>query len=163
MSRCRALAVSAVTAATVALAAPTAVAWDDPNSIVVSPNMTAPGGQITVSVDAPECRSTGGTVSSPVFPTTPLQGMPGSNRVSASVRVNQNARAGSYSVTVRCDGRSITKQNAFTVIGGVQGGLGGSSTGTAPTDIAIGGGLVAVALVSGGVVMMRRHSARRAA
>jgi len=50
----------------------------------------------------------------------------------------------------------------FTVIGGVRGGLGGSSsTGATPADLAIGGGLVAAALVGGGVFWMRRRSENR--
>jgi LPXTG-motif cell wall-anchored protein len=48
------------------------------------------------------------------------------------------------------------------VIGGVRGGLGGSSaTGATPTDMAIGGGLVAAAVIGGGVFLMRRRAERR--
>ena len=45
---------------------------------------------------------------------------------------------------------------------GVRGGLGGStSTGATPTDMAIGGGLIAVAVVGGAVFWMRRRAEKR--
>jgi hypothetical protein len=160
MSRYRALAVSAVTAAVVGLAAPAAEAWDDPK-ITVTPSTIARGGQLTIRVDQDDCRTPGSTVSSPAFSTTQLSNLIG-GVPTATVRVNQNANAGSYTVTARCNGRTFTRQNAFTVIGGVQGGLGGSSTGTTATDIAIGGGLVTAALAGGGVFLLRRHAARKA-
>ncbi|MER7900431.1 hypothetical protein ABTX62_31110 [Streptomyces sp. NPDC096046] len=76
--------------------------------------------------------------------------------------INNNARPGSYDITVTCNGRTLTKPQAFTVIGGVRGGIGGSSTtGASPTDMAIGGGLVAAAVVGGGVFWMRRRTERR--
>ena len=163
MSRCRALAVAAVTAATVALAAPAAVAWDDPNAITVTPRVIARGGQLTITVDAPECASRGGTVSSSAFPTTPLHAAsPGSKKVVAEVKVNRDARGGPHDVTVRCGNHTLTKPNAFSVIGGVQGGLGGSSTGSTTTDLAIGSGLVAAAVVGGGVAVLRRQNRKAA-
>ncbi len=77
--------------------------------------------------------------------------------------INSNARPGSYDITVTCNGRTLTKPQAFTVIGGVRGGIGGSSTtGATPTDMAIGGGLVAAAVVGGGVFWMRRRAERHA-
>ncbi len=164
MRRYRALAVSAVTAAVVGLAAPMAAAWDDdhddPKAITVTPSVIAPGGQLRVTVDTPECRSVGGSISSPAFPSTQLR-TDSSGRPSATVTVNQNASRGTYDITARCDGRTITRSAAFTVIGGVQGGLGGSSMGATATDIAIGAGLVAAAALGGGVVMMRRRAESR--
>ena len=75
------------------------------------------------------------------------------------VRVNTNASPGAYSVTTNCEGQRRTVNDVFTVIGGVRGGLGGSSSsGATPTDIAIGGGLVAAAAIGGGVFWMRRRS-----
>ncbi|GHH71489.1 hypothetical protein GCM10018793_06730 [Streptomyces sulfonofaciens] len=158
MRRFRALAVSAVTAAAVGLAVPTAAAWNDPDNITVTPSVIARGGQLTVSVDAPECRTPGSTVESEAFPRTELQPVAGSNRVTATVRVFRNAARGSYDVTARCDGSTLTRRNAFTVIGGVQGGLGGSSKGVAGSDMAIGGGLVAAALLGGGLVLRHRRA-----
>ncbi|MEG8280239.1 hypothetical protein Q5694_28830 [Streptomyces sp. AHA2] len=77
--------------------------------------------------------------------------------------IHHNARPGSYDITVTCNGRTLTKPQAFTVIGGVRGGIGGSSTtGATPTDMAIGGGLVAAAVVGGGVFWMRRRAERHA-
>jgi hypothetical protein len=161
MRRYRALTVSTVTAAVVGLAIPAAAAWNDANFITVTPSLSARGDELTILVDAPECGTSDSTVSSPAFPTTQLEDMPDSNRVTATVRVHRNAGSGSYDVTARCDGRSLTERDAFTVIGGVEGGVGGSSVGATGTDIAIGGVLVAAALLGGGVVMMRRHAENR--
>lgn len=162
MRRYRVLALTAATAVAVGLAAPTAAAWDRPpnsgTSITVTPTTVPRGGQLTIEVEAPECRASGGSVTSPVFPDTPLQPRSGSNALVANPRVNSNAGQGLYDITVRCDGRIFTKPAAFTVIGGVQGGLGGSVTGTTGTDIALGGGLVAAAALGGGVVVMRRRA-----
>jgi hypothetical protein len=142
-----------------------AAAWDNPppsrTSITVSPTSVPRGGQLTIEVDAPECRASGGSVTSPVFPDTALQPRPGSRALVANPRVNSNAGQGLYDVTVRCDGRIFSKPAAFTVIGGVMGGLGGSVTGTTGADAAIGGALVAAAL-GGGVVVMRRRAVANA-
>jgi len=162
MRTTRALAVGAAAALAVGFAAPTAGAWSDPSNIVALPSVIAPGGQLTVTVDGTKCQMNGSTVSSPVFPTTPLTPM-GSNSARATVTVDRNARPSSYDITVRCgsgqESQTLTRPNAFTVIGGVRGGLGGSSsTGATPTDMAIGGGLVAAAVIGGGVFWMRRRS-----
>ncbi|MDH6223231.1 MULTISPECIES: hypothetical protein [Streptomyces] len=162
--RTRALAVSAAAFAAIGLAAPTAGAWSDPTSISVSPSTIAPGGQLTVTVEGSACRMPGSTVTSPAFPSTPLTPVSGSSSKStATVRVNSNATAGAQSITVRCgEGKTLTRSNAFTVLGGVRGGLGGSSlTGATPTDIAIGGGLVAAAGLGGGFFWMRRRAESR--
>jgi hypothetical protein len=163
MRTTRALAVSAVAAAVVGLAAPAASAWDSPSNIVAMPSVIARGGQLTVTVDGSSCQMGGSSVSSPVFPTTPLRRVSG-NTASATVTIDRNARAGSYDITARCgENRSLTRPAAFTVIGGVRGGLGGSSSsGATPTDMAIGGGLVAAAAVGGGVFWMRRKAEKRA-
>ncbi|MFJ4240961.1 hypothetical protein ACIP17_10160 [Streptomyces iakyrus] len=85
----------------------------------------------------------------------------GSGTARGTAIINSNARPGSYDITVECNGRRMTKPQAFTVIGGVRGGIGGSSTtGATPTDVAIGGGLVAAAVVGGGVFWMRRRAER---
>ncbi|MEU3252462.1 hypothetical protein [Streptomyces sp. NPDC006997] len=161
MRRTRALAVSAAAVATLGLAAPAAVAWDTPSNIVALPSVIARGGQLTVTVDG--CR-TGGTMTSGAFPRTSLTPIHGANETAkGTATINSNARPGAYDITVNCGGRTLTRPAAFTVIGGVRGGLGGSSTsGATPTDMAIGGGLVAAAAVGGGVFWMRRRAERRA-
>ncbi|MGI5365878.1 hypothetical protein [Streptomyces iakyrus] len=85
----------------------------------------------------------------------------GSGTARGTAIINSDARPGPYDITVDCNGRRMTKPQAFTVIGGVRGGIGGSSTtGATPTDVAIGGGLVAAAVVGGGVFWMRRRAER---
>jgi hypothetical protein len=160
MRNTRALAVAGAAVAALGLSAPAAVAWDRPSNITVLPSVIARGGQLTITVDG--CRN-GGTASSRAFPTTHLSPVSGPNeRARGTATVNSNARPGPYDVTVTCDGRTLTKPQAFTVIGGVRGGIGGSTTtGATPTDMAIGGGLVAAAVVGGGVFWMRRRAERR--
>ncbi|SEP65859.1 hypothetical protein SAMN04487983_1001216 [Streptomyces sp. yr375] len=166
MRTTRVLAASAVSAAAVAalgLAAPTAIARDgmgaNPSNIVVLPSVIARGGQITVTVDG--CPG-GGTMTSPAFGTAPLTSLLGANQTAkGTATINDNAQPGAYDITVTCSGRPLTRPAAFTVIGGVRGGLGGSTTtGATPTDMAIGGGLVAAALVGGGLFWMRRRAER---
>ncbi|WP_328877730.1 hypothetical protein [Streptomyces sp. NBC_00299] len=163
MRTTRAMAAAATAVAALSLAAPAAVARDGmpsgPSNIAVLPNVIARGGQITITVD--NCPR-GGTATSDAFRPTHLSTVRGSNTARGTATVNRNARPGSHSVTVTCDSRTLTNPTAFTVIGGVQGGLGGSSsTGATPTDMAIGGGLIAVALVGGGVFWMRRRAEKR--
>lgn len=154
----RSLAVSAAAVAALGVAAPTAAAWDQPTTVTATPNVIARGGQLTLTVNGSACTVANSTVSSSAFPTTRLTSM-GGNSATAKVTVNSTATAGAYSVTTRCEGQNKTFNSVFTVIGGVRGGLGGSSTtGATPTDMAIGGGLVLAALVGGGVFWMRRRS-----
>jgi hypothetical protein len=161
MRTTRALAASAAAVAVIGLAAPTAAAWSDPTSVTASPSVIARGGQLTITVQGSACAMAGSTVSSTAFPTTPLKSM-GGETATATVTVNSNATPGAYSVTTNCEGRRRTFNGVFTVVGGVRGGLGGSSTsGATPADIAIGGGLVTAALVGGGVFWMRRRSENR--
>ncbi|WP_320779342.1 hypothetical protein [Streptomyces sp. CRN 30] len=160
MRNSRALAATGAAVAVLGLAAPTAAAWDTPSNIVALPSVIARGGQMTVTVDG--CPH-GGTMTSRAFPTTHLTPVKGANETSKGVAtINGNARPGSYDITVNCSGRTLTRPAAFTVIGGVRGGIGGSnSSGATPTDIAIGGGLVAAAVAGGGVFWMRRRAERR--
>ncbi|MEV6957655.1 hypothetical protein AB0M97_00280 [Streptomyces sp. NPDC051207] len=161
MRNSRALAVSAAAVAAVGLAAPAAVAWDTPSNIVALPSVIARGGQLTVTVDG--CR-TGGHMTSNAFPQTTLTAISGSSRESAkgTATINRHARPGAYDITVHCGGKTLTRPAAFTVIGGVRGGLGGSSSsGATPTDMAIGGALVAAAAVGGGVFWMRRRAEKQ--
>ncbi|MFI1356080.1 hypothetical protein ACH4TV_21270 [Streptomyces sp. NPDC020898] len=161
MRTTRALVVSAATVAAVGLAAPAASAWDQPTGVTAAPSAIAPGGQLVLTVNGSACTMHGSTVSSNAFPATRLKSMGGST-ATATVTVNANATAGSYSVTTTCERRPKVFAGVFTVIGGVRGGLGGSSSsGATPADMAIGGGLVAAALVGGGVFWMRRRSESR--
>ncbi|WAU83680.1 hypothetical protein O1Q96_30700 [Streptomyces sp. Qhu-G9] len=158
MRSTRALAVSVTAVAALGLAAPQAAAWDTSSNIVATPSVIARGGQLTVTVDG--CPK-GGTMTSNAFPQANLSPINNHSETSkGTATVNSSATPGSYDITVRCFGKPpLTKTGAFTVIGGVRGGLGGSSsTGATPTDVAIGGGLVGLALVGGGVFWMRRRS-----
>ncbi|MEU7412407.1 hypothetical protein AB0B40_24355, partial [Streptomyces sp. NPDC042638] len=132
---------------------------DDFNSrdIFVTPDVLSAGGRLTVIVNG--CRS--GTASSDAFGTIPLE--PWRDDTARGVAtVDRDARHGRYAVTVRCDGRTLTRRDAFTVLGGVNGGIGGSRTsGATPTDMAIGSGLVAVAVIGGGAFWLRRRHEKR--
>lgn len=164
MRKSRALASAGAAVAVLGLAAPVAVAdggrLSGPSNIVALPGVIARGGQLTVSVDGcPE----GGHAASNAFPRTELRPAHGGGDTARGIAtVDFEARAGSYDITVHCSGRSLTRPAAFTVLGGVRGGLGGSSTGGAtPTDIAIGGGLVTAAVAAGGVFWMRRRAEKQ--
>ncbi|MDQ0936565.1 hypothetical protein [Streptomyces turgidiscabies] len=161
MRTTRALVVAAATAAAVGLAAPAASAWDQPSSVTAAPSVIAPGGQLVLTANGSACAVKDSTISSNAFPTARFRSM-GGNTATATVTVNSNATPGSYSVTTNCENQTRSFNSVFTVIGGVRGGLGGSSsTGATPADLAIGGGLVAAALVGGGVFWMRRRSENR--
>lgn len=160
MHTTRALAASVAAAALVGLAAPTAAAWNDPTSVTAAPGVIARGGQLTLTVHGDACTVRGSTISSDAFPETHLKSWGGhGNTATARVTVGPRVHPGSYSVTTDCEGRDKTFDDVFTVIGGVRGGLGGgSSSGATPADVAIGGGMVALALIGGGVFWMRRRS-----
>jgi hypothetical protein len=150
--------------AALGLAAPAAVALDGvpahPSNIVALPTVISRGGHLTITVDG--CPN-GGFATSDAFPRTTLTPINGArNTAKGTATINSNAAAGPHDITVTCDGRTLTRPAAFTVIGGVRGGIGGSSSsGATPTDIAIGGGLVAAAVIGGGVFWMRRRSEKR--
>ncbi|MEV5610729.1 hypothetical protein [Streptomyces sp. NPDC052225] len=162
MRTTRALAVSAVAVAAVGLAAPAASAWTDPSNLTVSPSVIPRGGQVTISVTGTKCQS-GSTATSDAFGTVNLTNA-GGEQASANATVHSDAAPGAHDVSVSCQGVPLTRPAAFTVIhGGVRGGLGGASeTGATSTDMAIGGALVASALVGGGVFWMRRRSEGKA-
>ncbi|MEU6372690.1 hypothetical protein [Streptomyces sp. NPDC046909] len=163
MRTTRALAASAAAVAVVGLAAPTASAWSQPTSVSAAPSVIARGGQLVLTVNGSACQMAGSTISSNAFPTTQLISQGGNTSTStATVTVNSSANPGAYSVTTTCEGQTKTFNSVFTVIGGVRGGLGGStSAGATPTDMAIGGGLVAAAVIGGGLFWMRRRSEKR--
>ncbi|MFC8365262.1 hypothetical protein ACFUIY_35990 [Streptomyces griseorubiginosus] len=161
MRTTRALAAAGAAVAVLGLATPVAVAKDgmnlSPSNVVALPSVIARGGQLTITVNNCTGRA---TASSDAFPTTTLRVGPG-NVATGRATVSQNARTGSHSISVVCQNGTVINPTAFTVIGGVRGGLGGSSTtGATPTDMAIGGGLVALAVIGGGVFWMRRRSER---
>jgi hypothetical protein len=171
MRTTRALAASVAAVAALGLAAPVAVARDgmpggsgsavSPSNIVALPSVIARGGQLTITVD--NCPG-GGTATSPAFTSTATLTQVGSSQTaSGTATVSSTANPGSYPITVRCNNNTqLRRDSAFTVIGGVRGGLGGSSsTGATPTDMAIGGGLVAAAAIGGGVFWMRRRAEKR--
>ncbi|WP_217214307.1 hypothetical protein [Streptomyces sp. AC550_RSS872] len=164
MRTTRAMAAAATAVAALGLAAPAAVARDGmpvgPSNIVAMPSAVPRGGQLTITVD--NCPR-GGTATSDAFRPTRLSPVHGSNTARGIATIDRHTKPGSHSITVICDGRTLTNPAAFTVIGGVQGGIGGSSsTGATPTDMAIGGGLIAMAVVGGGVFWMRRRAEKRA-
>ncbi|MGY0071371.1 hypothetical protein ACWZEH_32290 [Streptomyces sp. QTS137] len=164
MRKSRALASVGAAVAVLGLAAPAAVAdggrVPSPSNIVALPSVIARGGQLTITADG--CPN-GGHATSNAFPRTELTPVHGAgDTAKGTATVNDDARPGSYDITVHCSGRSLTRPAAFTVIGGVRGGLGGSSTdGATPTDMAIGGGLVAAAAAAGGVFWMRRRAEKQ--
>ncbi|MFJ4713749.1 hypothetical protein [Streptomyces sp. NPDC088785] len=163
MRTTRALAVSAAAVLAVGLAAPTASAWEDPTNLAVTPSVVPRGGEVTVSVDGTKCQSNS-TATSDAFGTINLSAVPGGSQASGTATIKDNAAVGAHDVSVSCQGAPMMRPAAFTVIhGGVRGGLGGSTrTGATPTDMAIGGALVASALIGGGVFWMRRRAEGKA-
>ncbi|MFI6879758.1 hypothetical protein ACIBL6_40590 [Streptomyces sp. NPDC050400] len=162
MRTTRALAVSAVAVAALGVAAPAASAWTDPSGLSASPSVIPRGGQLTISVTGTKCQ-TNSTATSDAFGTVNLVNK-GGEQAGADATVHSDAAPGAHDITVNCQGATLTRPAAFTVIhGGVRGGLGGSSeTGATSTDMAIGGALVASALIGGGVFWMRRRAEGRA-
>ncbi|MFB7333889.1 hypothetical protein ACFC00_19930 [Streptomyces adustus] len=131
-----------------------------PRNIVAQPGVVAAGGRLTVTVDG--CR-TGGVMASRAFRNSPLRALNGTNDTARGVAaIGNNVRPGRYDITVDCNGRALTRPSAFAVIGGVRGGVGGStSIGATPTDMAIGGGLVGAAGLGGVVCWIRRRAEKR--
>ncbi|MFI8825299.1 hypothetical protein [Streptomyces sp. NPDC053431] len=181
MHAIRAASTALLGAATLALAAPLAVAADGApapvprapvakqvGDFVVSPAFVAPGGRITLS--APGCASTA-TASAGIFDTVTIA--PGS---AATATVDTDAKRGAvYTVSFNCTG-GIQGNVDLTITGGatatatslstlrpatprgVAGGLGGSVDATNGWTMAAGGAMVLVA--AGGLVyVIRRRSA----
>ncbi|WP_306322845.1 MULTISPECIES: hypothetical protein [unclassified Streptomyces] len=154
----RALAVSTVAASALALAAPAATAWTDPVHLAATQKLVPRGGRVTVTVDGTKCQS-GATATSDAFGTVRLMNA-GGERAGATTTVRGDAGPGAHDITVHCQGTSLTRPGAFTVVhGAVRGGAGGaSSPGASPTDMAIGTVLIACALLGSGVFWFRRRS-----
>lgn len=163
MRTTRALAVAAAAVGAVGLAAPAASAWADPTNIVAMPSVIPRGGHLTVTVDGSSCQTPGSKITSPAFPDTNLHQISGGSTASGTAIIHKHARPGAYDITAHCGGKTLTRPAAFTVIhGGVRGGVGGTAqSGATGTDMAIGGALVAAALLGGGVFWMRRRSENR--
>jgi hypothetical protein len=123
---------------------------------VAWPSAIARGGQLTVTVEG--CRN-GGVMESRAFPRTPLRPVNSfGERARGIATIRENVRPGTYDITAECDGRRLIRPEAFTVVGGVRGGVGGGTvTVAAPADMAIGGGLLAAGAVGGGVFWLRRR------
>ncbi|WEO93943.1 hypothetical protein A6P39_007905 [Streptomyces sp. FXJ1.172] len=132
-------------------------AGSGPWNIVARPSVVASGARLRVTVDG--CR--GGAVSSRGFPRTWI--VPFRDDASrGSVAVDRDARPGRYGITVHCDGRTLTRPAAFTVLGAVKAGAGGAGTaGATTTDMAIGAGLVGSAVTGSGVYWLRRRKEKR--
>ncbi|MFF5142851.1 hypothetical protein ACFY6U_24490 [Streptomyces sp. NPDC013157] len=130
---------------------------DDGRDIDVQPRSIATGQRITVTVN--NCRS--GVMTSRAFRTTSLFPF-GGDMARGVATIDRNASPGPYDLTVRCDGRTLLRRDAFFVLGGVHGGFGGSvSSGATPADMAIGGGLVGAAVLAGCGFWLRRRSEKR--
>lgn len=151
------------TALTVAVA-PVASAADNAWQVSVSPRTVAPGGQVKLSSSG--CQVPSVTVDAAVFDTVELN-----EGKSASAHVFPDAKPGAeYEVTFTCDGKSKT---APLMISGGQGqgrgggphkgvkaGAGSAFTEISPTQLALGGALVAGAL-GFAVVQVRRRGETR--
>ncbi|MFK0158424.1 hypothetical protein ACIQVL_21125 [Streptomyces sp. NPDC090499] len=130
---------------------------DGARDIDVQPRSIATGQRLTVTVN--NCRS--GAMTSRAFRTTSLYPF-GGDMARGVATIDRNASPGPYDLTVRCDGRTLLRRDAFFVLGGVRGGLGGSvSSGATPADMAIGGGLVGAAVLAGCGFWLRRRSEKR--
>ncbi|GHD88067.1 hypothetical protein [Streptomyces naganishii] len=129
-------------------------------NVLVAPSVIARGGQLSIAVNG--CR-TGGHASSPAFSTIPLRPVGGPGEIARGIgTVRLDARPGSYEVRVNCGGRTLVRPNAFTVVGGVRGGVGGgTTTGATRADMAIGGGLLAAGVLGGAAVWLRRRGTGR--
>ncbi|MER7664298.1 MULTISPECIES: hypothetical protein [unclassified Streptomyces] len=172
MRAIRAATATLLGAASLALAAPFAVADDDAKQtsplFTVSPSTVSPGGRVNLSASG--CDTTA-YASSGVFDAVTIQ--PGT---SASAVVDSDARPGAqYSVQFNCGndrgtfnltiagGRSTptTGSTVTTTPQGVQGGLGGSVGGLERGEVAAGAGLVLAAATATVFVLRRRVADRR--
>ncbi|MGW2646915.1 hypothetical protein ACWC2T_18785 [Streptomyces sp. NPDC001393] len=128
-----------------------------PRNIVATPGVLPAGGRLTVTADG--CH--GGTMSSRAFPTTQFDDFR-DDTASGTINVDRDAPPGRYDIRIRCENRTLVRPAAFTVLGGVQGGVGGSrSSGATPADMAVGAGLVTLGVVGGGAFWLRRRNEKR--
>lgn len=137
---------------TVAWASGAPAGGTGPSNVRVSPSQVHQGATLTVTFSG--C-SGGGTVTSTAFPTVTVP----TGARTATARVDNTARPGAATLSVRCGGR--TASATFTVLAGTaaQGGLGGSYT-PGPHEVAAGAALTGMAAATGAVLLRRRTRAR---
>lgn len=155
MRASRALAVTATACAAVALSAPPAVAAaNGPTNITVNPFEVHQGSTIEITTQG--C-SRGGVVTSNAFPRTELTAN-SAGLSTGRVRIFDVATPGQYNLAIRCNDNARVATHQFGVLGG-QGALGGlgGSIGPSSTEMAVGGGLVAMAAVGGSLFFARRR------
>lgn len=172
MRAIRAASAALLTAAALALTAPTASAVNNtPYDFTITPSTVAAGGRVTLTAGG--CPSDT-TVTSGVFDTVTIP-----RNGAATATVDWDAKKGAvYSVQFNCQGRIGTL--ALTIAGGtsssptasstrtattappqgVRGGVGGSFDGMNTAEIAAGGALVAAAATAT-VLVVRRRSTNR--
>ncbi|MER5731507.1 hypothetical protein ABT084_24770 [Streptomyces sp. NPDC002138] len=165
----RALTMTAAAFVAVGLAAPFALASNEPaggpaggpgggpgggpRNVAVSPYSVHPGSSMEVKAEG--CQR-GGTVWSPGnFEQANLSG---GSPAFATVHIRHNARPGDQNLSVKCHDNSLVATHRFRVLEGrgAQGGLGGS-IGPSATETAIGAGLVGVAALGAGIHVVRRR------
>ncbi|MEU6477462.1 hypothetical protein ABZ858_11325 [Streptomyces sp. NPDC047017] len=124
------------------------------------PDAIARGGRLTITVEG--CPR-GGIAASRAFATTALRPVGGPGLTARGyATIHPDAHPGAYDILVDCGGRTLARPEAFTVVGGVRGGLGGSTvTGATKADMAVGGGLVAAGVLGGGAFWLRRRPEKR--
>jgi hypothetical protein len=121
----------------------------------VSPSTVAPGGRVALNIAG--CGTRTGRASSNAFGEVQLT--PGNLEASnlfGSATVFRNTSPGTHRVTFDCGGRQVAV-SLYVTPGAARGGLGGSFGGMSPTEILVGGGLVATA-VAAGLYTLRRRS-----
>ncbi|MFJ2115125.1 MULTISPECIES: hypothetical protein [unclassified Streptomyces] len=154
MRASRALAVTASACAAVALCAPLAGATNGPTNVTVNPFEVHQGS--TIHIRAEGCGH-GGDVTSNAFDRVELS-VNSSGHSSARARIRDRTTPGRYNLAVRCSDSSNVATHQFRVLDGrgALGGLGGS-VGPSSAEMAIGGGLAAVAAVGGSLLLARRR------
>ncbi|RSS72781.1 hypothetical protein [Streptomyces sp. WAC06614] len=143
-----------VTAAVVPALAPWA-AYARP-SASVSPTSVTPGSRVGLTLTG--CGTGSGRATSTAFGEVTLsRSTPATTNLVGSATVYQNATVKRHYVTFQCDsdGKRVT-ETLDVVRGSARGGLGGSTKGISPGQIALGGSLVAAALGSGVWCVRRR-------
>ncbi|MEN8650219.1 hypothetical protein ABCR94_06130 [Streptomyces sp. 21So2-11] len=112
------LALRAAGVAAVLMAAPATAAYaHDSVSIQVTPSTIAPGGEVELRVS--DCKGTTGVARSSAFSRgeTNLNGKDGrENPLYGEARINSSIGAGTYEISVDCDGHNHNKVGTVTVV-----------------------------------------------
>lgn len=169
---------SLLTASTLALSAPLALADSGgtasnvtPFGFQIDPTTAAPGGNIGLGVS--DCDAGSATASSSILGTVKLPSTGTKGEYVGAATLGANAKPGKYAVKFTCgsssgtttltvSGTTTTSASATATAvpnGAVKTGLGGGSTSMSPAETAAGAALVGVALI-GGVAISRRRNAR---